>query len=81
MIVSGYLLDLYCDNPDSDVHRHGYYDIASDYTQFPFSYTADGKGCYSEVRRLAKKDGWKFNRDGTVLCPKCAKTTLKNKTI
>lgn len=75
--VSGYILDLYCDN---DVPRHtaGYYDYESadqgiNYDKFPVQIVADGKNCYAEVRRIARKRGWIFHKDGTTTCPLCNK--------
>lgn len=60
MLAGCYFLHLYCDakNPK---HRFG---------EFPHEYTDElGSVC----RKMARKDGWKINKDGTALCPKCSK--------
>lgn len=74
MMAGCYCLDLYCDNgedkweaskdnPLVDVHGHRY-------DEFPHQYSDE----YGSVCRAdAKKDGWKFFRDGRVFCPKCNK--------
>jgi hypothetical protein len=60
MIVGGYTLDLYCDDPDH-VPVHG------ESHQF---FTEEG----SQARRKARKAGWMLNlRDGVARCPACAK--------
>lgn len=71
MIAGGYALDLYCDSPkpwtasktNSLIDAYGHR-----YNEFPHQYTAE---LGSQCRADAKKDGWKFTRDGRVLCPKC----------
>lgn len=71
MIAGTYTLHLYCDNiSDEEKHRGGYYDF-DDGTKFPEEFVADGKDCYHSVRRMAKKAGWKLNRNNTAICPKC----------
>jgi hypothetical protein len=63
MEVGGYLLELYCDADNA----------AHEYKEFPHSYTAElGSTC----RRRARKDGWRFMKDGRVFCPKCKKENL-----
>ena len=61
--VSGFTMDLYCDNAENPYDR----------------YSDDGhvQGYYADASlrrccvKAAKKDGWKFHKDGTVTCPKC----------
>lgn len=68
MIVGGYTLDLYCDNPDCEHKPHR--GPAAEYTH------ELGSVC----RRLAKKDGWKLNhRQGIATCPHCASPTETEK--
>jgi hypothetical protein len=55
-----YTLDLYCDRDNAD-HEYG---------EFPNRYTGHSqRKCIS----YAKRDGWRFDPSGTVICPQCAK--------
>ena len=66
--VSAYSMDLYCDEgcdepgygmwPDPHGHK---------YDEFPHSYIGNTRGgCLKQARR----QGWKFCKDGRILCPK-----------
>jgi hypothetical protein len=61
MIVSGYTLDLYCDFPNCPNNVAFYTD--------PVQFFNDSPNCYYEVRKSAKKSGWKLKRNGTCFCP------------
>lgn len=75
MIVGAYSLHLYCDSGNEGNHPHGYYDWESA-RRFPIEYNSDDvPNGYYTTRKMAKRDGWKLKRDGTAICPKCAKTT------
>lgn len=65
MIASGYTLDLYCDHPG-----HVYSHISQ-----KFQYCSDSKNCYSEVRKMARNEGWILKKNGEVICPKCSGKT------
>jgi hypothetical protein len=73
MIVSGYLLALYCDNEKA--HPNGWLD---EIRQFPIEFSCDGKNSFSNARKMARQSGWKLNLDGTCLCPKCNSTNKTN---
>ena len=62
-LVGGYTLDLYCDNEHP-------YEIG---IEFPFQVFADGPKCYYEIRKTAKKLGWRLTRDGKAYCPICTR--------
>jgi len=67
-IVSGYKLDLYCNKCKDKKwpeRRNG------DGVTNPVSFHADGKDCYSRVRKFARKAGWILKKDGTAICPRC----------
>ena len=63
--VGGYTLDLYC-----CVCNGSKYNLGSNRLIAQFS--ADGPKCYYEARRLARRDGWVFHKDGYASCPKCS---------
>lgn len=60
MEVSSYAMDLYCDI-DNPQHL---------YNEFPHSFTGETN---AECKKQARKRGWKFKKDGTVVCPKCVR--------
>ena len=65
VMVGGYTLDLYCDNPKCKNHidkKNLRYDGPDQFTGETFS----------QCKRKAKKGGWVFSDDGTILCPRCA---------
>lgn len=71
MIVSGYTLDLYCENREFKglngeyPYHRGEYIAGPDATYFDES----RKNCWA----AARKDGWKLNtKNRTAICPKCA---------
>ena len=59
MEVSGYCMDLYCDN-ESVKHPS---------REFPHTFTGETN---LECKRQAKRNGWTFIK-GRVFCPKCNK--------
>lgn len=65
-VVGGYTLHLYCCMINQN---HSWQDTKT--TEF---YAQTGAQC----RRLARAQGWKFNRDNTATCPRCSKE-LKGK--
>jgi len=70
MKVSGYTLDLYCDNTEAHV---GSYDTNG----FPKTYVGEGQKAYSIAHKNAKNAGWLFKKDGTHICPECV-NKIKN---
>lgn len=71
--TGGYTLHLYCDNEQN--HCNGYLSPAShvDLRKFPMEFVADGNRCYTLTRKLARKQGWIFHKDGRITCPICNK--------
>lgn len=65
MITGCYVLDLYCENEDSEKHR---------YSEFPHQYTGRTEG---ECKRDARKHGWLLTRNNRAFCPKCSGKTAK----
>ena len=67
MIVSGYSLELYCDNENGRrlTNQHPNHE----YGEFPHVYTGErGSTC----RKMARKSGWKLDlENGEAYCPKC----------
>ena len=63
-VIGGYTLHLYCCmiNPN-----HSWRDL--DTAEF---YSQSGATC----RRMAREEGWRFNRDKTATCPRCVKEGL-----
>lgn len=63
-VVGGYTLHLYCCmiNPN-----HSWEDLKV--SEF---YSETG----AEARRMARHDGWRFNRDKTATCPRCVEEGL-----
>jgi len=59
-----YTLDLYCDAENSN---HAF-------DEFPHQFI-DQKG--SSCRRMARRRGWVFKRDGTTICPRCSGKAYK----
>jgi len=65
MVVGCYTLDLYCDgDPECRMRKPTHQGSP------PAQYSADTEG---ECKALARKIGWVFRRDGTVLCRRCRK--------
>lgn len=67
MQVRGYTLALYCDNLEQDYCFGGHHE----WNEFPHEYLHSERG--SACRAEARKDGWILKRDGTAICPKCAR--------
>ena len=65
MEVSCYSMHLYCDNNVSERS-----DGIHEFREFPHMYTGRTN---AECKRDAKRDGWKFRKDGIRICPKCTK--------
>jgi len=63
MIDEGYLINLYCDYPGHDFNVTFKMDW-----QDQFSGRNKGE-CIKEIKKI----GWKLKKDGTVICPYCAK--------
>lgn len=63
MIAEGYSMDLYCDYPHH-TNNSKYHEMWQD--QFV------GKN-RTDCKYQAQKIGWKFKKDGTVICPICNK--------
>ena len=60
-----YVLHVYCDDPGHTLWRDG----------FPeWEYTGETR---AECRRQAKRDGWKYRKDGTTICPACARRAAR----
>jgi len=56
-----YVLHIYCDDPGHTRWRDG----------FPeWEYAGETR---AECRRQAKRNGWKYRKDGTTICPACAR--------
>jgi len=55
--VSGYSLELYCDNVGPHAHR-----------EFPHCYFHQLRG---PCVKAARKHGWVFHKNGKLSCPKC----------
>lgn len=75
MIVGGYTLDLYCDDPKHhgftlDSGRHLVY--LSDGATIDLIDSFVGR-TDRECRKQARETGWIFKRDREVVCPFCAK--------
>lgn len=71
MIVGCYTLDLYCKNypePWVKSDRHDYKE------HFPTAYTGH---TLAECKRDARRDGWRFTRDGDCICPICTQQARK----
>lgn len=74
-VVGGYLLHLYCDGT-SKVAGAGADDSckANDgVTRFEGARAELTGETRAETMRKARRRGWKFKRDGRVLCPLCAR--------
>lgn len=67
MIVGCYHLCLYCERKSA----------AHEFDEFPHEFTAEFG---SECRAQARLKGWKLNKDGTAICPKCNKRGKNEKT-
>lgn len=59
MIADGYTMDLYCDAMPWGDHPFEY---------LPHSYYGRTR---ADCVRQARERGWRFKRDGTVICPLC----------
>lgn len=80
MWLGTYTLDLYCDNDaGSENYPRDLFGVLADKHQhllgeFPHQYVKESdKLCFARAR----KAGWVFKRDGTVLCPKCSGKRVK----
>ncbi len=62
-VAGAYSMHLYCD----DTAAHGTDNVYATVFREFVGNTA------RECRRLARRAGWTFRRDGTVLCPRCSK--------
>lgn len=65
MIVGCYSMDLYCDNDHKTDGTAREYQLAK-----PGQYTGHTE---ADCKRDARKEGWKFKRNGKVYCPACPK--------
>jgi len=69
MVVSGYSLNLYCDNLEA--HPHDMVEPPDWSYKFPVEFYDDGSRSYHTTRNKARKQGWKFTRDNRCYCPNC----------
>lgn len=65
MMTGCYTLDLYC------VNNGEFPDGIHPFREFPHQYTGR---TFSECKRRARIAGWRFRRDGEVVCPICTGT-------
>lgn len=76
MIVGGYDLHLYCEH-ETLPHYFGQGSVPKGYhapSEFPHEFQGGSK---AECNAAARKRGWTFRRDGTVVCPRCSRKVSK----
>lgn len=73
MITGAYVLYLYCDNQGTKWNHEageGIDEFGHVFQEFPHEYIGEhGSNC----RARARKSGWKIHKNGSALCPKCAR--------